>query len=113
MLSPRMSLPNRDIRIPDFARSDVYDAHMSKTAAWTANAIATALAAAGATKVALSEATGIPYPTLNRKLAAHRDFTLSELLSIAEALRVPPSSLIPPHFKDSRPGAAADCMEGR
>ena len=79
---------------------------MSKTAAWTAKSIKTALAATGATKVALSEATGIPYPTLNRKLAAHRDFTLAELLSIAEALHVPPSSLIPPQFKAEATEAA-------
>ena len=81
----------------------MYIAHMSNTTEWIAAAIRHALLDAGRTKRAVADETGIPYPTLNRKISGKRDFTLSELLSIAEATNPPPAAFIPPQF---RPGAA-------
>lgn len=83
----------------------MYHTHMSTTTDWTARAIRAALAESGQTKRYLSEETGIPYPTLNRKVAGRRDFTLSELLAIAEALRVHPAVFVPPQFKTANPAA--------
>ena len=60
---------------------------MSNTTEWIAAAIRHALLDAGRTKRAVADETGIPYPTLNRKISGKRDFTLSELLSIAEPTR--------------------------
>ena len=71
---------------------------MSNATEWTAAAIRDAIRATGRTKVAISEETGIPYPTLNRKVAGKGDFTLSELLSIADAIGVHPSTFVPPQF---------------
>ncbi|MCR2051785.1 helix-turn-helix domain-containing protein [Actinomyces bowdenii] len=78
---------------------------MSTTTDWTAKAIRAALADSGHTKRYLSEETGIPYPTLNRKVAGRRDFTFSELLAIAKALQVHPATLVPPQFKTANPAA--------
>jgi len=44
---------------------------------------------------ALSDETGISYPTLRRSLKGGRSFTFSEFGRIAESLGVPPSSLLP------------------
>lgn len=83
----------------------MYYTHMSTTTGWTAQAIRAALADSGVTKRYLSQKTGIPYPTLNRKVAGSRDFTLSELLAIAEALQVHPAAFVPPQFKTATPAA--------
>ncbi|MDO4243768.1 MAG: helix-turn-helix transcriptional regulator [Actinomyces sp.] len=77
---------------------------MSNATEWTAQAIRTAIAKSGLTKVAISDTTGIPYPTLNRKVAGKRDFTLSELLAIAEAIGVHPETFIPPQFTRDKRG---------
>lgn len=65
---------------------------------WSAQAVREAITTDGRTKLSLSEETGIPYPTLNRKLAAKSEFRFSELLLIAEALGVAPSRFTPPAF---------------
>jgi lambda repressor-like predicted transcriptional regulator len=65
---------------------------------WSAQAVREAIKEDGRTKLSLSEETGIPYPTLNRKLAAKTEFRFSELLSIAEALGVSPARFTPPVF---------------
>ena len=65
---------------------------------WTAEAIENAIKSTGRTKLWLSEDTGIPYSTLNRKLAGKGDFTFSELLLIAESLGVSPATFTPPEF---------------
>lgn len=65
---------------------------------WTAAAITRAIDETGRTKVWVSDRTGIPYSTLNRKLAGKGDFTFSELLLIAEVLGVEPSAFTPPAF---------------
>lgn len=49
---------------------------------------------AGVTKTWLAQRTGIPYPSLVRKIAGRTEFVLSELFLIAEALGVTPASLI-------------------
>lgn len=67
----------------------------------TAQAVRNALADAGRSQKSLSDETGIPYPTLNRKLKGQREFKFSELLQIAEALAVPPSLFTPDIFRGS------------
>lgn len=72
--------------------------HADSLAGWTAAAVQRAIDASGKTKVAISEATGIPYPTLNRKLAAKTDFGFRDLLALAECLGVSPATFTPPAF---------------
>ena len=74
---------------------------------WTARAVRDAIADAGRSKTSLSDETGIPYPTLNRKAAGKVEFRFSELLLIADALGVSPSIFTPPQFRASRSAAAA------
>lgn len=61
-------------------------------------AVAGAIRDAGRTKLWVSDETGIPYPTLNRKVAGKSEFALSELASVAEALGTTPSRFIPATF---------------
>lgn len=72
---------------------------------WIATAVQDAILASGRTKRSLSDETGIPYPTLNRKLAGKTEFSFRELLLIAEVLGVSPATFTPPAF--SREVAAA------
>lgn len=65
---------------------------------WSAQAVQQAIADAGRSKRSVSDQTGIPYPTLNRKLAGKTEFTFRELLALAEALSVAPSTFTPPAF---------------
>lgn len=65
---------------------------------WIALAVQDAILSSGRTKRSLSDETGIPYPTLNRKLAAKTEFSFRELLLIAEALGVSPATFTPPAF---------------
>lgn len=76
----------------------------NQTTEWSAKAVRAAIADAGRTNRSVSDETGIPYPTLNRKLAAKTEFRFSELLAIADALGVSPSRFTPPIFQ---PGVAA------
>lgn len=76
---------------------------MSNATAETAEAVRRALADSGRTKKAVSDETGIPYPTLNRKVAGHSEFTVGELVRIAVATRVPPYQLLPPVFRGGAP----------
>ncbi|MBG6083281.1 helix-turn-helix domain-containing protein [Zhihengliuella flava] len=69
---------------------------------WTAHAVQAEIDRSGMTKVAVSDETGIPYPTLNRKLAAKTEFSFRELLLLAEALNVEPSTFTPPAFERHR-----------
>jgi len=64
----------------------------------TANAVESTRKRAGRTKRWLSDETGIPYPTLNRKVAAKTEFTFTELFKIAEALGVSPAEFTPIAF---------------
>ncbi len=54
------------------------------------------LAAAGETAPWLADRSGIAVKTLQAKLASRRDFTVTELASIADVLGIPIASLVPP-----------------
>lgn len=60
----------------------------------TASKVAAAVEAAGLSRRHLSEATGIPYTTLYRKLNGHSPYTLDEIASIASAVCVHPAELV-------------------
>ncbi|WP_424937556.1 MULTISPECIES: helix-turn-helix domain-containing protein [Bacteria] len=66
---------------------------------WTSAAVRDAIVDAGRSKTSVSDETGIPYPTLNRKVAGKTEFSFTELLLIAEALGVSPSQFTPPPFQ--------------
>lgn len=92
-------MPNPVIAPLDIARMVNQTTAMTNRAIqWTAEAVDAAVKQTGRTKTWLSEQTGIPYSTLNRKLAAKADFSFSELLLIAEALGVSPAAFTPPAF---------------
>ena len=74
--------------------------------AWCAAAVDAAIGKSGLTKVEVSELTGIPYSTLNRKLAGKADFQFRELLELADATNTHPAAFTPPPF-NARRGAAA------
>lgn len=73
----------------------------------TAKAVQEALQDANRSKKSLSDETGIPYPTLNRKMAAQTEFRFSELLAIAEALGVSPATFTPRAFARQGAGTKA------
>ena len=58
--------------------------------------IANALIVKNTNQKALSDATGIAYPTLRRSLSGGRSLTIRELTSIAGVIGVHPSALLPP-----------------
>lgn len=64
----------------------------------TAAAVDAAIIASGRTKRWISEESGIPYATLNRKLAGKTDFTFRELFALADVLQVSPASFMPRAF---------------
>lgn len=82
---------------------------MSNQAAidWTAAAVRKAIEESGRTKRSISDSTGIPYPTLNRKLDGKGEFSFSDLLAIAESLTVPPARFTPPAFLPADMAAAS------
>lgn len=57
--------------------------------------IANALIVKGTNQKALSEATGIAYPTLRRSLTGGRSLTIREIGTIADALNIDASILLP------------------
>lgn len=65
---------------------------------WTARAVQDAILASGRSKTSLSDETGIPYPTLNRKVGGKTEFNFRELLLLADALGVSPATFTPPPF---------------
>lgn len=68
-------------------------------AAWAARAVREAIADSEMTKRSVSDQTGIPYPTLNRKVAGKGDWSFRELVMVAEVLGVSPSKFTPPQFQ--------------
>ena len=60
----------------------------------TAAKVEAARIKAGVTAVALSDATGIPRPTLTRKLKGQYPLTVADIDVIAAALEVDPESLV-------------------
>lgn len=70
--------------------------------------VADTLATKERSKLWLAGKTGIPYTTLGRKLLGRTaEFTLSDLLAIANALDVTPATLIPPDLQATFLGNAA------
>lgn len=64
--------------------------------------VADTLAAKERSKLWLAGKTGIPYATLGRKLLGRTaEFTLSDLLAIADALDVHPSTLMPADLRSA------------
>lgn len=77
---------------------------INSVASEVGSAVDSAIKDAGRTKVSVSDETGIPYPTLNRKVAGKSEFSFTELLAIAECLGTSPSIFVPSAFE---PMAAA------
>lgn len=73
----------------------------------TGAAVAAALVTAGKSKSWVAERTGIPYSTLGRKIIGGTEFTISELLTIAEVLGVSPASLLPSDIRAALTPAVA------
>jgi len=68
-------------------------------------AVAAAIVNSGHNKKSLSEKTGIPYATLNRRLLGRSEFTFSELLIIADATGTRPSQFVPEGFRSGTEAA--------
>lgn len=60
-----------------------------------ANRITAAIEANSTSLLAISEETGIAYPTLRRSIKAGRSLSIREISKISEALNVPASTLLP------------------
>ncbi|WP_313278949.1 helix-turn-helix domain-containing protein [Timonella senegalensis] len=73
---------------------------------WIAQQVLNALDNEKRSKRWLSDITGIPYSTLNRKMSAHVEFRFSELLAIAEALHLSPEKFLPQGFTAQAHAAA-------
>ena len=88
-------------------QTDTYSSHMTNADGPTANTpdvqianrVMNAILVKGTNVKALAEGTGISYSTLRRSLhqtlTNRRSFTIQEICSIAAALNVPPSLLLP------------------
>lgn len=63
-----------------------------------ASAVTFELGRADRSKRWLSEKTGIPYSTLDRRLKGQKDFTFTDLANIANVLGVSPSVFTPSVF---------------
>lgn len=74
------------------------DHMINSVASEVGSVVDSAIKSAGRTKVSVSEESGIPYPTLNRKVAGKSEFSFTELLLIAECLGVSPSIFVPSQF---------------
>lgn len=60
-----------------------------------------AIANAGVTRTDLAARTGIAYSTLNRKLDGRSDFSVQELVSVAEAIGAEPLNFVQSLLKDA------------
>lgn len=74
------------------------DHMINPVASEVGSAVDAAIKTAGRTKVSVSDESGIPYPTLNRKVAGKSEFSFTELLLIAECLEVSPAAFVPSAF---------------
>lgn len=63
-----------------------------------ADKVAASILRSGRSKSSVAAAAGIPITTFNRKLDGHSEFTFGEVLRVARALGVAPSSLAPAAF---------------
>lgn len=77
----------------------MYGRHMTTAVQQAvASAVTFELARADRSKRWLSDKTGIPYSTLDRKMKARGEFTFTDLANIAAALGVSPSAFTPSVF---------------
>ncbi|WP_264631490.1 helix-turn-helix domain-containing protein [Microbacterium hydrothermale] len=60
-----------------------------------ADKVAATILRSGRTKASVASAAGIPHTTFTRKINGHTEFTVGEILRLAEVLDVPPSTLTP------------------
>ena len=67
----------------------------SEIAAQTADRVAAAIERSGASRLLVSEKTGIPRSTLNTKLKGVSEFTITEIVSVARAIDAPVYDLLP------------------
>ncbi|WP_127482083.1 helix-turn-helix domain-containing protein [Microbacterium oxydans] len=74
------------------------DHMINSVASEVGSIVESAIKTAGRTKVSVSDETGIPYPTLNRKAAGKSEFSFTELLLIAECIGVSPAAFVPSAF---------------
>ena len=80
-------------------RTGAYVIHMDHTTAKeVADKVAASILRSGRSKASVATQAGIPATTFGRKINGHVEFTLSELMRIAETLEVAPSALIPAAF---------------
>lgn len=63
-----------------------------------ADKVAAEILKSGRSKSSVAVSVGIPATTFNRKIHGHVEFTVSEILRIAEELNVAPSRLVPALF---------------
>lgn len=73
----------------------------------SARLVREAIVDSGRSKRSVSDESGIPYPTLNRKLKAQTEFTFVELYLLARTLGVPPWRFTPGEFTRPALGEAA------
>lgn len=73
----------------------------------SARLVQEAIEDSGRSKRSVSDETGIPYPTLNRKLKAQTEFSFTELFLLSEALGVPPWKFTPAVFSKPQPQSKA------
>lgn len=78
-----------------------YSLRMNTTETTTASLVAKALEQAERSVSWVADKAGMAPSTLRRKLRGTRDFTTGEVASIAAALGVRPSELLPPEFRDA------------
>lgn len=71
------------------------------TAERTGAQVAAAMVTAGKSKTWVAERTGIPYSTLGSKIVGRSEFNISELLAVATALGVHPSTLMPADLRSA------------
>ncbi len=66
-----------------------------------ADAVKAAMKRSGFTYRKLSDVTGIPLVTLNRRLNGHRSFQAEELVTIADALGICASEFLPARHRNA------------
>lgn len=66
------------------------------------NRITNAILTKGTNQKALSDSTGIAYATLRRSLTGGRSLTVREITTIADALDIPPVTLLPTALTQER-----------
>lgn len=77
------------------------------TAQEVADKVAAAILRAEVSKASVASSAGIPTTTFSRKINGHVEFTFGELVRLADALNVTPSTFTPTAFRPARIAVAA------